>query len=106
MRAGHGAHLNARSKRGVTPLIFASGHGHLPAMEQLLKAGADLSAAANNGGQALHAAVAGGHARAVELLLRRGAPVDARDRATHGTLPHRAPSTRCTADLVRHVGHR
>ena len=27
-------------------------------------------------------------------------------RATHGALPHRAPSTRCTADLVHHVWHR
>ena len=27
-------------------------------------------------------------------------------RVTHGALPHRAPSTRCTADLVHHVWHR
>ena len=27
-------------------------------------------------------------------------------RAAHGALPHRAPSTRCTADLVHRVWHR
>ena len=30
----------------------------------------------------------------------------AEHRATHGALPHRAPSTRCTADLVHRVWHR
>ena len=27
-------------------------------------------------------------------------------RATHGALPHRAPSTRCTAECMHHVWHR
>ena len=30
----------------------------------------------------------------------------AMSRVTHGALPHRAPSTRCTADAVHHVWHR
>ena len=34
-----------------------------------------------------------------------GSP-EARDRATHGALPHRAPSPRCPADLVHLVWHR
>ena len=32
--------------------------------------------------------------------------LEAHDRATHGAPPHRAPSTRCTADPMHHVWHR
>ena len=32
--------------------------------------------------------------------------VEALTRATHGALPHRAPSTRCTAESVHRVWHR
>jgi len=94
LRDSGGSHLHARSKRGVTPLIFASGAGHVAAMQPLIAAGANLSAAASNGGQALHAAVVGGHARAVELLLRHGAPAEARD--GQGETPR---------DLATRLGH-
>ena len=86
LRAGGGANLHGRSKKGATPLIYAAGHGHVATMKLLIDAGADVAAAANNGGQALHAAAAGGHTAAVELLLRHGAPAEARDGT--GQSPH------------------
>ena len=94
LSASAGSHLNGRSKRGVTPLIYASGAGHRDVMKLLIEAGANLSASANNGGQALHAAVVGGHVRAVELLLRHGATSEARDE--RGETPH---------DLAVRLGH-
>ena len=70
----HGAHVQARDERGMTPLMWAAGSfGELQAVKWLLARGADVRARDKRGMTALQYA-AGVHDMAVVRLLRaRGA---------------------------------
>ncbi|CAE7942703.1 unnamed protein product [Symbiodinium sp. KB8] len=57
----------------LTPLIRASGDGHVDVAESLLEAGAQVDMIGLNEATALMAASCGGHTAMVELLLNAGA---------------------------------
>ncbi len=69
------ADLNARDRRGATPLMHAAAFGSLDAMKALLEAGADVNAANSFNATAL--IWAAGDPAKVRLLLDRGADVKA-----------------------------
>lgn len=75
-----GAHLEATTDSGVTPLSSAALHGHAEVVGALLEAGANITATDTTGATALMFAAAQGHARVVELLAGRGADVNVRDK--------------------------
>jgi len=73
-----GADVEARgSRRGCTPLFYASGHP--TALRALLDAGADPNAKATRGHTALHSAAEMGFRDAAEILLEYGARTDLPD---------------------------
>lgn len=57
------------AERGLTALIVAARHNHVPVMEFLLAAGADVNAVEVNGATALVWAAFPGHLEAVHCLL-------------------------------------
>jgi ankyrin repeat protein len=77
-----GNDVNARTRRGETPLMAAAGRGRLEALEALLAAKPklelkDKASAVGEGRQtALHCAVDIGHYRVARRLLEAGAQVD------------------------------
>ena len=80
--------VNAADDRGVTPLMRASTHGQLKAVQELLAAGANVNAANVDGGTALFYAssnvpalhLAGDRLLLVQALLAAGASVNAATR--------------------------
>ena len=68
-----GAHLEARTDTGLTPLHFAAWNGSLASIRNLLTAGAFLEAKTAVGQTPLHLAAHWGHSEAVETLLAAGA---------------------------------
>lgn len=65
----------------ITPLIEASGRGHLTVVKVLISRGADVGATCYLGFTALHWAAKRGHEEILELLLSRGAGVRSRTMA-------------------------
>ncbi len=76
-----GADINARDKRGATPLFRAAGTGCSACVARLLAAGADVSALDLRGRNVLHTA----NAETLPALLKAGASPLVRD--TNGNLP-------------------
>ncbi len=70
-----GADLNARDRRGATPLMHAAAFGSLDAMKLLIAAGADVNA--SNSFDATALVWAAGDPAKVRLLLDRGATANA-----------------------------
>ncbi|KAI3426847.1 hypothetical protein D9Q98_006793 [Chlorella vulgaris] len=69
-----GGDVNARDRKGQTPLQFAAGYGREAVVALLLQLGADPSAAADaSGAAALHRAAARNHGGTMRLLLAAGA---------------------------------
>lgn len=68
--------VNARNKKGDTPLVIASDKGNLEAVKLLLEYGADLSLKDTNGDNALIRAAKKGHLDVVEELLFRKANIN------------------------------
>ena len=64
---------------GVTPLSWASLHGHTDAVDLLLNRDADVNVRNPDGATALHLAAFLGRAKTVDLLLNRDADVNARN---------------------------
>lgn len=83
------ADLEARDRRGFTPLIRAAQHGHLPVLSALISHRADPNAKTHRGRSALYEATGAGRYRVAELLLDEGA--DPNVRCDCGSTPlHRA----------------
>ena len=73
-----GVPANVRDAKGVTPLMQAVSHGHVPAAEVLLERGAEINARDRGGITPVMLAVISEQVEALELLLARGADVNAR----------------------------
>ncbi|MGI5207652.1 ankyrin repeat domain-containing protein [Spirillospora sp. CA-108201] len=65
--------LDSRDKDGVSPLHYASRHGHLDPVRLLLQAGANPDITENYGFTPLHEAAENGHAEVTRALLMAGA---------------------------------
>jgi ankyrin repeat protein len=74
-----GADLNAKDKKGRTPLHAAAGKGHLKIAKLLIESDADVNATDEDGMTLLHAAAWKGHTEIVEFLIESGADVNAKD---------------------------
>jgi ankyrin repeat protein len=61
---------------GITPLMAASGNGHIAVVNSLLKAGADVNKANKQGGTPLYYASQNGHIAIVDSLLKAKADVN------------------------------
>jgi len=79
-----GADVNAMSREGRTPLMFAAYRGSTGMVRLLLDKGANVNAAAGQG-TALHWAARWGQPGVAELLIARGADLEAR--YEHGGTP-------------------
>ena len=78
--------VNGLNCNGTTPLIMASGNGHLPVVEALLNHGAVVDKArTDNGATPLFMASGNGHLPVVEALLGKGA--DPNMAITNGATP-------------------
>lgn len=93
-----GADLNARDKRGLTPLMHAADRGFTLIVELLLNAGADPDMRAVEGPTALFMAVAKEHVEIVELLLESGA--DASIRGQKGMAPMKLAERLKNSEIV------
>lgn len=69
----NGAHVNARNKHGMTPLMKAAGAGHAKMVRALLERGADPNLARNDKFTALALAAFFGHVETVKVLIAHGA---------------------------------
>ena len=72
------ADTEARDDDKRTPLLLASGRGHVQVALALLERGANLEAQDYNKRTSLFQAVAGGHVELVRILLEHGADKEAR----------------------------
>lgn len=79
MLVDRGADVNAKDKKGRTPLIAAASTGQLDIVQLLLDKGAEVNAQSKDGATALHAAVLFGHKEIVATLLAVGANVNLAD---------------------------
>jgi len=68
-----GAHVNARNKYGMTPLMKAASQGHARMVRALLERGADPNLARNDKFTALALAAFFGHTETVKTLIAHGA---------------------------------
>lgn len=69
----NGAHVNARNKHGMTPLMKAASEGHTRMVRALLERGADPNLARNDKFTALALAAFFGHTETVKILVAHGA---------------------------------
>ena len=69
----NGAHVNARNKYGMTPLMRAASEGHAGMVRALLERGADPNLARNDKFTALALAAFFGHTETVKILIAHGA---------------------------------
>jgi hypothetical protein len=74
-----GAYVNARTKRGRTPLHSTIRYGNLEVVRLLLDHGADVNAKARDNGTPLHEVSQTGCLHITRLLVERGADLDVRD---------------------------
>ena len=73
-----GTDVNAKDKRGTTPMHKATGRGHKEIVELLIAEGADVNAKNDWGITPLYSAVGNGHKEIAELLIENGADVNAK----------------------------
>ena len=74
-----GADVNAKGEEGLTPLQYATFHGHKEVAELLIAKGADVNAKDEGGETPLLYAATFGHKEIAELLIAEGADVNAKD---------------------------
>jgi len=99
-----GADVNAKDKRGQTPLLNAAPPmGHKEIIELLIAKGADVNAKTESGWNPLHRAAYYRHKEIVELLIAKGADVNAKD-DTGDTPLDSAASKKQICDLLRKHG--
>ena len=66
------AEVNAKDKKGMTPLHWAEQEGHKGMTELLLAYRAEINAKDNNGWTPLHYAMAYGYKEAAQVLRQQG----------------------------------
>ena len=76
-----GADVNARAKKGMTPLTWAVYWDQKEKAELLISKGANVNAKDDDGKTALHVAANWGKTEFVRLLISKGADVNAKDGA-------------------------
>jgi len=81
-----GAKVDAASKRGFTPLVFATIKNDVPTIQTLLRAGANPNVAVLSGATPIIIAMQYHHAPAALALIESGADISVRDRAGNTTL--------------------
>ncbi|MDR1312025.1 MAG: ankyrin repeat domain-containing protein [Burkholderiaceae bacterium] len=86
----HGARVDARSRRGDTPLHLTVNKGSVPITERLIRAGADVQARDEEGRTPLHLAADKGNTEIAKALIQAGADVQARDKEGRTPLHHTA----------------
>lgn len=94
-----GADVNARDKRGRTPLMVTAGKGQAEIVEMLLAAGARVNAKMDGGTSALQFAAWSGDDRTVKALLGAGADPNAQSKS--GTTALEAAAGRGYQEIVR-----
>ena len=100
-----GADVNARNKKGVTPLIVGAYQGRTEIIEALLEAEADTDAATKDGRTGLIMAANYGHKEIVEALLKAGADIHARtDRGETALSVARAEGRTKIVELLKEAG--
>ena len=92
-----GADVNARSRSGWTPLMYAASNSNLEIVQLLLEKGADVNARNTAGWTPLLHAAQFSSSEIVELLIEKGADVNAR-----GTLGM-TPLSVCSHDAVKQL---
>src|SRR5258707_2982747 len=99
----HAEDVNAKCRRGSTPLHAASLTGHVDAANVLLEYGTDINAKKEGDVTPLHLASNYGHPKVVQFLLKHGAAVDARLDARHdyGRTPIYLASEQGYPEVVR-----
>ncbi len=73
-----GADVNAKSRGGHTPLMFAAAVNQSELVDAMIQRGADVNTQNEAGQTALMAAAAHGYTRVVDVLLARGASINLR----------------------------
>eukprot|EP01012_Entosiphon_sulcatum_P007569 TRINITY_DN13879_c0_g1_i1.p1 TRINITY_DN13879_c0_g1~~TRINITY_DN13879_c0_g1_i1.p1 ORF type:complete len:312 (-),score=41.52 TRINITY_DN13879_c0_g1_i1:9-944(-) len=73
LQLGREVVLSAADHNLSTPLMWASGHGHLSAVRALIEMGCDVNSANRQGRSALMWAARGGHLDVVQFLVHSGA---------------------------------
>jgi len=81
-----GANVNATSKTGFTPIVFAAIKDDVPAIKTLLAAGANPNVALASGAKPMIVALQYRHTAAALALLEGGADINLRDRAGNTAL--------------------
>jgi len=76
-----GAKVDAASRTGFTPLVFAAIKNDVPSMHALLHAGANPNVSLRSGAKPLVVAMQYRHTAAALALLERGADITVRDRS-------------------------
>lgn len=69
--------LDAKDKKGYSPLMLAACHGHFELVKLLISLSADIHSRDKNGNSILMAATFHGHLPIVECLLEHGADPEA-----------------------------
>ncbi len=81
-----GAKVDAASKKGFTPLVFATIKDDVPTIQTLVRAGANPNVAVLSGATPLIVAMQYHHPASALALIEGGAAIDVRDRAGNTTL--------------------
>ncbi len=82
-----GADVNAKNKRGITPLHHAAIKGREGIVKLLINGNADINAKTAKRTTPLHYAAGSGHKEVVELLIAEGADVNAKEKRAGSPTP-------------------
>ena len=90
--------LNEKDSGGCTPLLYASGDGHLEVVVKLVESGAIVNEKDNDGETPLHCASREGHLEVVVKLVESGAIVN--EKNNYGDTPSDLASKKCHRNIV------
>ena len=82
-----GVDVNAKNKRGMTPLHYAAMKGREEIIKLLINGNADINAKTAKRATPLHYAAGSGHKEVVELLIAEGADVNAKEKRAGSPTP-------------------
>ena len=98
-------HVNGRDEKGLSPLFYATWHGHLECLKILLNYGANINAKNSSDWAALDDAAWTGHLDCLQELINRGAFIESRNIYDGRTPLHLAAQhghLDCVKELVQH----